>query len=724
MLAALGLLALVEAVGLAAMPLAALVLGRLPGQGLGLAKVLGLLLVTWLVWLAASLGVAPYGPGLVWAVLGLLGLAGLAAALRGRGRALPPDPDRRPLVLGAEAVFAVFSAAGCLLASLAPDVWGTEKPMDMAFISAIDASSRFPPHDPWMSGEDLNYYYLGHVALAWPARLLGLAPDAGYLLAWGLLLGLTASAVFALAGTLWAAARRALGERAPAGGPVAVGLLAVALCVVLGTLAGVDAWLDAAHPPGDYDWFSPSRVVPGTINEFPAFSFVLGDLHAHVIALPFTALALAFALQVALAGPLASSAGRTVGEGLAAALAVGILYAVNSWSWPLGVAALAAGIVVWLRDPASGGRRAPALAWLGIVVVAGVVLLAPFWLRFDPATGGLGIVRARRPFARFLADQALIYGLVAVPLIAAYASRVRAARRPGRVMAAVVAAAALLVAAGLAGADLAGAVGVLGAAAVAVHAALSRRLARPERFLWALIAGAAALVALPELVYVRDAFDGSALFRMNTVFKLGYQAYLLLAVAAACALPWAAAWLPPRAWRAWAAVAAVALLLGAVYPWGAVHARTGGFARAPTLDGLGWLRARAPGDVAAIAWLRAHAPGNAIVLEATGADYAARGDARISTFTGRPTILGWPGHELQWAHDPGTRAADVRTLYATRDPAVARRLLGRYRVRYVVVGPIERASYGTAGEAKWDRLGRRVLDRAGTAVWAYDPRRT
>ena len=73
-------------------------------------------------------------------------------------------------------MFAVVYALGALLASFAPDVWNTEKPMDMAFINAINASGTFPPHDPWMSGESLNYYYLGHLVLAWPIKLLGLAP--------------------------------------------------------------------------------------------------------------------------------------------------------------------------------------------------------------------------------------------------------------------------------------------------------------------------------------------------------------------------------------------------------------------------------------------------------------------------------------------------------------------------------------------------------------------
>ena len=99
------------------------------------------------------------------------------------------------------------------------------------------------------------------------------------------------------------------------------------------------------------------------------------------------------------------------------------------------------------------------------------------------------------------------------------------------------------------------------------------------------------------------------------------------------------------------------------------------------------------------------------MLESVGDDYSAFGHARISTFTGLPTVLGWPGHELQWGHDAGRGAADVARMYERRRGRRARTLLRRYGVRYVVVGPLERTDYGDAGVAKWDQLGRRVLRR-------------
>lgn len=737
MLQALGFLAVVEVIGLAAAPLAGLALGRLPGSGLGFAKPFGLLLVGWLAWMTASLGIAPYSPGLVAAAIAAVAVAGALAALRQRelarrledappprgrfarwrrgrlaARALAPaDPVRRPLFLGAEAVFVAGFAVTALLVSFAPDVWNTEKPMDMAFMAAIDATDSFPPADPWMAGEDLNYYYLGHLLSGLPWQLLGGDPSRAYNLALAVLFGLSAASVFTLGGTLWAAARLA-----GRGGPVGAGLTAVGLCLVLGNLAGAQAWLDAEDPPRDYDWFGPSRVVQDAITEFPWFSFTLGDLHAHVLAIPFTFLGLAFALQVLLSGPRGDVVWRAVAEALAAGLAVGMLWALNSWSYPVVAGLLVLAVAAWARDPASAGRRAYAAVWTALVLLAGVVLLLPFWLSFDPAAGGIALVRERSSFTELAGDTVLMYGVLLWAAVAAYASRVLAAERPARV--AVWGGVGLVFAGSLlAPVDLAGVVVLLAALAAALHALLFARLAAPERFLWLLLAGGVTCVLIPELVYVRDAFDNGPLYRMNTVFKLSYQAWLLLAVAAACALPWAGLWLPRRAWAPWAVVAVVLVLLGLVYPYAGTYARHDGFSRPPTLDGLGWLRERAPGDVAAIHWLREHAPSGAVVLEAVGDDYSAFGHARISTFTGRPTVMGWEGHELQWEHDPAGRRGDVERLYRTASVAEARTLLSRYRVRYVVVGPIERADHGDSGLAKWDRLGHKAFDRDGTAVW-------
>ena len=137
--------------------------------------------------------------------------------------------------------------------------------------------------------------------------------------------------------------------------------------------------------------------------------------------------------------------------------------------------------------------------------------------------------------------------------------------------------------------------------------------------------------------------------------------------------------------------------------WAPTRARAR-FEASPTLDGLGWLRDRAPGDPGAIAWLNDHAPDDAVVLEAVGEDYSAFGHGRISTFTGLPTVLGWPGHERQWGHDVGTRADEVEQAYTATTAEEAAPVLRA-----------PRRALRRGGPARADRLRRRRDREVGRA---------
>jgi len=329
-------------------------------------------------------------------------------------------------------------------------------------------------------------------------------------------------------------------------------------------------------------------------------------------------------------------------------------------------------------------------------------------------------VGERAPFSEWARDHGRIYGLLAYLAATAYAAWLASTRHPWRNLA-WIAVAAIFGGSLLAGADLAGVAALVVLGLIAAHAGLIGRRPAPERFVWVLVGSGLLCLLIGELVYVRDSFDGGELYRMNTVFKLGYQAWLLLAVAGAPVLLWALEWLPRGLRLLWAMGLLALLALSLAFPVAGTYARKAGFSATPTLDGRRWLDRAAPGDVAAIDWLRARAPRGAVVLEATGDDYSAFGHARISTFTGLPTVMGWVGHELQWGHDPGRRRQEVQRLYSEPDPEAASADLRRYRVRYVVVGPLERADYGDGGLAKWDRLGRRVFERDGTTVWELVP---
>lgn len=683
---------LLEIIGLAALPLTVMVFARLPRGAVAFAKPLGLVTVGWLTWLSGTLGLG-HGPATTGVAVVLVAAAGLAAAWP-RRRDLAACLRSREFWV-AEAVLVVSLAALAVVVAHAPDVWGTEKPMDMALVNAIAASDALPPRNPWFAGSDLDgYYYFGHLLVAVMIQATGVEPTVGY--------NTALAAFFALAGVAAHGLGSALAGLTEA--PRALtGLLTMGLVLVAGNLASAVLLLEFDGPLTSYDWFQASRVVPGTINEFPAFSWLLGDLHAHVMAVPLTLTALALALQWL-------HAGARIPDTAAAAVLTGLLYATNSWSYPVVTGLL---LLALLAAPGSLARRG---AHAGLLLAGGALAVLPFLLAFEPPASGIGLVDDRRPLLLAVRDGALTLGLPAWLAAGAFLAAALALPR-SRLLALIAVVALAMVLSALSGARLAWTALLLALAAVAAWRLLASSSTAAGRFVWLMLFGGLLCTAIPEVVYISDAFSGGALERMNTVFKLGYQAWLLLAVGGIAALVVFAGGLPAAARISWLGGAVVLAVASAAFPLAGSHARTGGFSAVPTLSGLRWLAASAPGDVAAIAWLRAHAEPSAVVLESAGDDYSAAGHARISTFTGRSTVIGWEGHVLQWGEDPGTRRADVSRLYREPSASVAAPLLRAYGVDYVVSGPLERADHGTVGEAKWDALGTRVFEQAGTTIW-------
>ena len=727
MTSALGFLVVCELLGLAALPLVGAAFARLPAAA-AFAKPIGLLSVGWLAWLIGSLGLGS-GIGVVVAALVAVAAGGvlLSRSRRASPRGASPRgadgeggpglgsteviapastgptrrlPQRLPAVLRsrafwiAEGVFLASFATLALVAAHAPAVWGTEKPMDMALINALVAGNGFPPLDPWLAGTDLDgYYYLGHWLAAVMLMSTGVEPTVGYNLALAAFFALSASAAYGLG-----AALAGLAGRRPAAG----GLALAGVVLLAGNLAAAQDVARHDGPLTGYAWFQASRVVPDTINEFPAFSWLLGDLHAHLLAVPFTLVALALALQWLHAGA------RPV-DLVLGGIVCGCLYAINSWSYPV----MSGLLVLALVASPDGWRRGALHA--GVLIGVGLLAIGPFLVRFDAPASGIELVGGRAALLESARDAALTMGLPLWLVSAAFLALARSRPRPAVLT--VVGVTLVGVAAGaLSQARLGWAALLLAGAGLAAWQLRTRRTG-PEAFAWLTAFGGLICLLLPEIVFVRDAFSGGPLERMNTVFKLGYQAWLLLGSAGVAAVIVHRRVLSPRVRLVWSAGAALLVVAAAAFPLAGTYARTNAFAGPARLHGLDWLAAGAPGDVEAMAWLRRHAASDAVVLETAGDDYSPAGHARMSTFTGRATVIGWAGHVLQWGEEPGRRREDVARLYREPDAAAVRSLLASYGVDYVVVGPLERNDHGTAGEAKWDTLGTRVFERGGTTIW-------
>ncbi len=631
----------------------------------------GLLLLAFPGQVASAVGRVPFG------VVFALGGAAVVAALVLCGRELTVLRGRR--AFGALALLVVLFAFFLWLRLGWGDARQTEKPMDLAVLSALLVTPRLPLEDPWLAGTAFPYYHFGTYLLALPFRLAGIAPGVAY--------NLVAALVAALAGAA------AFGVVRLRGGGRRLAVGAALLLTLAGTWDGARQILGGGSL-ASVDLWASSRRVADTITEWPLFTLWLGDLHPHAVALPLL-LALA-----ALAGRFASGAGLLLDAALLAAL-----LSANPWDLPAALLLLGAGAFV-------SRPFLPALLRALSTAAVALPFLVPALLGARPEMQGL-----RWAAARTTSPEAFLHfgGLLLVPALAVGVALLRSRDDAEESFLF----ANLYPAAGVFLAILTGrpVLGIGAAFLLAVlHLLPSLRGALRAGFL--LAAAGVALAMIPELVAVKDPY-GEELHRMNTVFKCYAGAAALLAPAAALLAPLALASRRARgAVRAALAVGALALL---AHPAALLAQRAK--ATRTALDGLAWMTREAPGDRAAAEWLRANAPADARLVEAVGSAYTDHG--RVGGASGRPLVLGWTNHEGLWrgAAGAGTieaRRRDVETIYRSGDAARVQAALARTGARYVVVGALERKEHGATALRVRGPF-RRVLEADGTELWEVAP---
>src|SRR5919202_6603980 len=464
-------LVVVEVLALSAVPLLWRVLPFVADRGFGASKIVGLAFVGYLGWLVASLKLAPFErPLLLVAWLVLVG-ASLAATWLERAAFIAWLRRERRLLWITEAVFLAGCALFVWIRAANPDLWhpvfGGEKPMNFAYLNAVVKSQYFPPYDPWFAGGIINYYYFGFVLVAVPIKLTGIMPEIAFNLAEPTLFGALCAGAFGLAFAL-SRPRRGRPRR---GSAYVAGGAAVLLVGVLGNLdaglqvldqlsrlgaeraptsggiarliAGVLAVVQGAHFPVLDFWRSTRFIGPedaGPIHEFPYFTFLYGDLHAHQIALPLT-LAVVL-IGVNLVRGLRHDPRRVPWLSLlAAGVLVGMLRAANTWDFPT-YAAIVALVLVLGAWPGLVRLDRRVVQTLVVSLVAfGIVAqfsFAPYLQRYQLFYNGVDPVKARTALSQYLTIHGLFLFLGG-SLLAWYAvqarRRVVAARRSGALVA-------------------------------------------------------------------------------------------------------------------------------------------------------------------------------------------------------------------------------------------------------------------------------------------------
>ncbi len=783
-------------------------LRALPDRGYGLGKPLGLLLGGFAYWMLVLLGLSMNNAGAALMALALVWGVGLTLRAMRNAPTQSANTNRKPAIITAEALFALGFIAWVIVRAFSPDIReaGGEKFMESMMTNAIVRSASFPPNDAWLAGFPISYYYFGYLIFAMLIHLSGVAFSIAFNLAGALIFALTLTAAFSLGYNLWAARRGAThntqnDELAPRAAMLA-GLLTAAMLALMGNLGGVLGvlkcgnvlpkstwqWLDVRDtmtqhyacnglaPSEFYGWWwdwsrvvkdlTPSGNYQETITESPIFSFVLGDNHPHVNALPFLMLALGMALTALLDRRLLmNDEGKIEAPQIAStaltAITLGGLAFMNTWDFPI-FGALFIGALVfgrWLRHEAAW----PALLQGAGIMALGYLLYLPFYATFASQARGIGVnifngTRFTQFFLMFAPFLIAMCGFIWLSL--------RAAKQPARV--ALLRSAGLtvgFVAAGLIGALLLGVLSsetralaaelnnsgvVLGITREMVTSRLIQRATDPWTILFLsfaiasctvlllskrkeapvtaphdntvalngftlLLFGAGAILTLAvEFVFLRDLFGT----RMNTVFKFYYQAWVLWAVAGGFAIM-SLLTVRDLTMKIAGGVALLFVVMGLLWPALAVPARTDQFQGVPTLDGAAWLRIGNPEDAQMIAWLNQNVAGDPIIIEASTLG-AYQYEGRISAFTGLPAVLGWGGHQHQWRGDiteAARRNPLIEQLYNTSDVTEARALLDELKARYVIVGQLERQRFKPEGVDKFAQWCRTAFKAGGSAIY-------
>jgi YYY domain-containing protein len=802
-----------QVIAVVTLPLAWRLLPFLPDRGYGLARILGILLSGYALWIGYSFGLLRFEAGSAWLAVLLLGAASLVSGwpVLQAWRQTREAPVSGRYVLAFETLFLAAFLAWAWVRAYDPAANHTEKPMDLMFINSITASPTYPPQDAWLSGYPISYYYFGYWLLAMLGKLAGQPPEITYNLGQAAWYGLLLSGAFALGYNLAAAAGRRFG---PAAGG---GFVAALLVGMSANLQGLLEWLYAQGAPVgwigtllgspnfpeqaavthnwyiDFSWWwwRSSRALADVdlagnhvevIDEFPAFSYVLGDNHPHMLAMPFAILVIGLALNLFLAparrrrqgaGAAAPPLWRRLyeemplgwGGWLVTTIAVGGLLFLNTWDFPalwlllvlviLAVLLRRCAHQAWGFGQALGGA---ALGGFGLAAGA-VVLYLPYFLTAQSQAGGIvpnlfnptrvgqfvamfGIAlllllallllawQAVRPNWRQVgASLLVVYGLPILFLAAAVlvvtttdAGKELLARMPlpddapGHLALMGARWSAQLwtfvLAGGMLGLTTAAAYAHLRAAGegpqaedagleVAAGPAVRRATGVGDPLLFVLFLAAIGLLLVyaPEFVFLRDNFGT----RMNTVFKFYYQAWLLFGLAGAFTISVALG--GGHAWRGWrvapSLLSAAALLLAAAsttYLLAGAYSKTLGFGGQPTFDATAYLVNGGQNELAALRWIRANTQPGDLIVEGKGASY--RADlSRVSTMTGRPTLLGWDGHEAQWRGQQYGEMADGRAqaleiIYRGGSAEQLALLIETWGIDYIYVGPSERAQYG------------------------------
>jgi YYY domain-containing protein len=673
---------ILEILGLLTFPLTLNFSKNLHDRGYGISKILAILLLAYFTWILVSITPLTYGIFSILISLGiLLSISFYFFTKIKRTELKKFFTKNRKLILTYELFFLIAFLFFIGVRYYDNSILDAEKYQDFMILNGLLRAEKFPFNDPWFSGYSLQYYYFGHLIIATLTKISGISSAITYNLALAMLFSLTLILSFSI---LYNLTKK-----------IFYGFLGSLLVGIVGNFrAIIQIVLEKKFLPFNY-WPSAHYIIPGTINEFPYWSFLHADLHAHVISIPFTILVLILTLNLFRAkGKFFTLFGDSIVEKLSGvflfSISIGALAFLNAWDFPTYLLIAILGIT--MHEFFSHHKKIN-VAFLKhtIILIITLIFLSftlflPYHLSFHPVRP-LGIVSERTELQYFLIIYALflfiIFSFLLVPLKKYKIKFLDFSFLDIIILLMLI---VTLILKSLVFLLLIFIFISLFLLIMHLVPSLQRGMVRGRSgggkdtkgytfSLMLLLTGLLLALGI-EFFYIDDAFVGK-LERVNTVFKIGMQIWILLAISSSYGLFYLKENFLgnlrkmnfPR--YLWFSFLVVLISLSLLFPFLATPTKTLNnfkfFGSVATLDGMAYLKKLKFCDYDALTWANKNIKGMPVILEAPGDSF--KWQSCVSSNTGLPTLLGWEGHERQWRPSQlgeiTKRKQDVDRIYSS-----------------------------------------------------------
>lgn len=598
--------------------------------------------------------------------------------------------------LGIELAFAVIFLLTCYIKSFNPSAYGTEKFMDFGFMKIMSQTDYMPPKDMWFGGENINYYYIGQYLATFLSKASAVPVEYGYNFMLVSIFAIAVCSVYSIANNVL---RVAIGEQTEKRKiykvlPIIGGVIATIAVnfagnmhfVIYGLIKPLIAKVNGVELGDTYQYWDSTRFIgynpdtsDKTIHEFPSYSYILGDLHAHVINIIFVLIGIALLFSFLLNNKDRIKEKFNLKEVIQPiviifGIFIGLFKTINFWDYPIYTVV---GFLVFLYINLKNYKRkrdgilATIIQVITVFVVSYIISL-PFSLTFQKMSSQIKLTYTHTPIWQLL----ILWGLPTFAVLYYFIyTMCKKLKKDGKKIWLI---------------------------------RYIENLSITDAFIIILGCSAIGLVIAPEIVYVKDIYASQ--YRANTMFKLTYQSFIMFGISLGYIITTLFFIKRNVLNRIVSTIIYILLLLTAIYSGGFTYKWFGNVlnvSKERTLDGSNFLTnsyisgsISMKDDYNIIKWINENTDNYDVVLEEQGKDFTYSN--RVSTFTGRQTVIGWRDHEWLWRSvDSSTklpekvnqRMAIVNMIYTEKDTEKLKKAIEMYNISYIVVGYNERKNY-------------------------------